>query len=392
MSNGSPKISFSPTPVVAEVSNDAYEPAEPQVAQPTQQPEIEPAEAAVAPRKRVEIKPAPQPPEASVKEASVKADPVATPFAPKGLMAAPPPEPGFFQRNAMAIAVSLIVVLTFMLGVTTALLWSGNIQQANAPDDVTPTFSMASQDSQPMAVLAQDPIIAATESEVVTRTAVADFTDIAPVETAPENITEVVAPMEQPEPAPVEEAPAPLTLAQKIANAQSILNANKLRMLQEGVLAGLYTIETKEIDGVKRVRLDTINTDLSDDGVGRLLLQAASEGQIELPRSFRNSEGGVDLDTMMFSLVQNSLARNGTEDGVKAARDMSRKIFAASTVRTEDVGGKRIYTVQRGDSLAFIALQFYGKPGAFKRILDANRDTLQSPDKIQVGQRLIIPS
>lgn len=52
----------------------------------------------------------------------------------------------------------------------------------------------------------------------------------------------------------------------------------------------------------------------------------------------------------------------------------------------------RIYSAVRGDGPANTALQFYGKPSAFERILEGNIGTLQSPDKIQVGQRLIIPS
>lgn len=51
----------------------------------------------------------------------------------------------------------------------------------------------------------------------------------------------------------------------------------------------------------------------------------------------------------------------------------------------------RYYAVQEGDSLAYIALQFYGRPAAFQRILEANLDILQSPDKIQTGQLLHIP-
>jgi len=122
------------------------------------------------------------------------------------------------------------------------------------------------------------------------------------------------------------------------------------------------------------------------------LMQAAEEGRIELPASLKTSDGNLDLDTLMFNMVQMSLANDGTPEGAEAAREMSRKIFAASTVQSREVGGKRTYVVEPGDSLAYIALQFYGKPSAFQRIFDANRDTLQSPEKIQIGQRLIIPS
>ncbi len=50
------------------------------------------------------------------------------------------------------------------------------------------------------------------------------------------------------------------------------------------------------------------------------------------------------------------------------------------------------YTVQSGDSLSKIAKQFYGNASDYNKIFEANRDKLQNPDKIQVGQELVIPA
>jgi len=56
----------------------------------------------------------------------------------------------------------------------------------------------------------------------------------------------------------------------------------------------------------------------------------------------------------------------------------------------------KIYVVNEGDSLAVIAKKFYGpqegnKEINIKRIFEANRKLLRSPDEIYVGQKLIIP-
>lgn len=51
----------------------------------------------------------------------------------------------------------------------------------------------------------------------------------------------------------------------------------------------------------------------------------------------------------------------------------------------------RHYTVQAGDTLSKISKQFYGTPNQYTKIFEANRDKLQSPDRIQVGQELTIP-
>lgn len=50
------------------------------------------------------------------------------------------------------------------------------------------------------------------------------------------------------------------------------------------------------------------------------------------------------------------------------------------------------YEVKSGDNLSKISKQYYGDPNEYMRIFYANRDKLNDPDKIQVGQRLTIPS
>src|SRR4051794_14006500 len=51
----------------------------------------------------------------------------------------------------------------------------------------------------------------------------------------------------------------------------------------------------------------------------------------------------------------------------------------------------RTYTVQPGDTLSKIAKEFYGNANDYNQIFAANRDKLESPDKIQAGQELVIP-
>jgi nucleoid-associated protein YgaU len=57
----------------------------------------------------------------------------------------------------------------------------------------------------------------------------------------------------------------------------------------------------------------------------------------------------------------------------------------------------KVYIVCRGDNLADIAKKFYGseegnKKANVKKIFEANSKSLESPDKIYPGQKLIIPS
>jgi LysM repeat protein len=52
---------------------------------------------------------------------------------------------------------------------------------------------------------------------------------------------------------------------------------------------------------------------------------------------------------------------------------------------------EQYYEVMAGDNLSKIAKKFYGDANQYHRIFEANRDQLQDPDKIKVGQKLRIP-
>ena len=64
---------------------------------------------------------------------------------------------------------------------------------------------------------------------------------------------------------------------------------------------------------------------------------------------------------------------------------------AASASGGASSGKGRTYTVAAGDSLSKIAKNFYGNAGQYMKIFEANKDKLSDPDKIKVGQELVIP-
>ena len=51
----------------------------------------------------------------------------------------------------------------------------------------------------------------------------------------------------------------------------------------------------------------------------------------------------------------------------------------------------RTYRVRRGDNLSRIAHEKYGDAGQWKKIFEANRDQLMTPDSLREGQLLAIP-
>jgi nucleoid-associated protein YgaU len=64
---------------------------------------------------------------------------------------------------------------------------------------------------------------------------------------------------------------------------------------------------------------------------------------------------------------------------------------AAAPAATPSAAAPRTYTVVAGDNLSKIAKHFYGDANKWKRIFEANRDTIKNPDLIHPGQVLKIP-
>jgi nucleoid-associated protein YgaU len=52
----------------------------------------------------------------------------------------------------------------------------------------------------------------------------------------------------------------------------------------------------------------------------------------------------------------------------------------------------KTYVVQKGDSLSKIAKHEYGDASKWKKIFEANQDTIKNPDLIHPGQSLRIPT
>jgi nucleoid-associated protein YgaU len=64
--------------------------------------------------------------------------------------------------------------------------------------------------------------------------------------------------------------------------------------------------------------------------------------------------------------------------------DFSNVSSGADTVPKGGPGsiGARSYTIEKGDTLSAIAQRVYGKASYWNRIFEANRDTIDNPDRI----------
>ena len=80
--------------------------------------------------------------------------------------------------------------------------------------------------------------------------------------------------------------------------------------------------------------------------------------------------------------------RTGT---LRSAPDKSHTSAASSKENASKRGGSRTYVVQSGDTLASISRKFYKSSARWEKILDANKEGIDDPKKLNVGQTLVIP-
>ncbi len=58
---------------------------------------------------------------------------------------------------------------------------------------------------------------------------------------------------------------------------------------------------------------------------------------------------------------------------------------------TAEIIVQQSYTIEKGDTLSKIAKTHYGSANAWKQIFEANRDTIDDPDRIFPGQVIKLP-
>ncbi len=84
--------------------------------------------------------------------------------------------------------------------------------------------------------------------------------------------------------------------------------------------------------------------------------------------------------------VTSDVVKNRVWDEIKAA-DAS---FADFEAEITSAGPNDEYEVKAGDNLSHVSKFFYGTPNKYQKIADAN--SLDNPDAIKVGQKLVIPA
>ena len=103
--------------------------------------------------------------------------------------------------------------------------------------------------------------------------------------------------------------------------------------------------------------------------IDQLIVQAVDHGTLIIPDTLRRSDGRPNTMAMLATLVY---ATTPTTPTLK-----------------RDVGN--IYVVRQGNSLASIAVKYYGSTDAVNDIFWANKYRLSDPDQLRVGQTIFLP-
>lgn len=107
------------------------------------------------------------------------------------------------------------------------------------------------------------------------------------------------------------------------------------------------------------------------------------------------SDLSVELDDEVCTL-------NGTCDSVEAKEKvvlMTGNMKGVASVNAEGLSAPEpevepeveYYTIEKGDTLWGIAAKFLGNGSKYPEIFEANREVIEDPDKIFVGQKIRIP-
>lgn len=136
-----------------------------------------------------------------------------------------------------------------------------------------------------------------------------------------------------------------------------------------------------------------LTTSVDGFASGELDLSSQAEAVVRMINSMQPARQPVRLEQTSESPTQVRFRRKLPGKTVAVGAQPPKQQAGSETGK----GRARSYVVQPGDNLAVIAIKVYGAQQGNKRVIvnrifEANRQILDSPDEITVGQKLTIPS
>ncbi|MBU4200467.1 MAG: LysM peptidoglycan-binding domain-containing protein [Verrucomicrobia bacterium] len=146
------------------------------------------------------------------------------------------------------------------------------------------------------------------------------------------------------------------------------------------------------------LRPDTEKKEMIQDLIRKARLALAAALAEQLPGYSEKLAALQEENTRLkneLRTVRDNLAKRVTGAPVPTTAGASEKSsLSAMNDKPQSMPGSttgQVYRVQEHETLSMIAAKVYHNPGKWKVIYEANRDKLSSPDKLRLGQALIIP-
>ena len=123
------------------------------------------------------------------------------------------------------------------------------------------------------------------------------------------------------------------------------------------------------IKGLQELVSVALTQGMTGQEIDQLIVQAVDHRTLIIPNTLRRSDGQPDTMAMLATLVDATTPTTLT--------------------LTRDLGNT--YVMRPGDSLASIAVKYYGPTDAVNGIFWANKYRLSDPDQLRVGQTIFLP-
>ena len=149
----------------------------------------------------------------------------------------------------------------------------------------------------------------------------------------------------------------------------------------------------EERDTLEAIVIAALRAGETDESIDIIINDAAASGNVAVPAILVTSDGRVDTHVLLRNIVtQAQVAAGGSAPAAPEATPENTQGMEVRVVqRATDAVQARFYTVQSGDSLGAISITFFASSEYYDVIFQANKGLLSSPDRIRVGQRLVIP-
>lgn len=127
-------------------------------------------------------------------------------------------------------------------------------------------------------------------------------------------------------------------------------------------------------------------------GIGLAMLTTGCQNKnaVAPPAQTASVDYGMQSDYYIPATIESSSTRTA-DDSIYLTSTSTDTYDGGSSDFYTSGSAQRMHTVGKGDTLFRIARTYYGNAGKWRDIYEANRRVLSDPNRLRVGDQLVIP-